>query len=182
MQPRFIGAAFFLGFLFALTEETQGSSISADAQWTLKTEQSAIDRRNLGDERENTGQNGSNDGGSLGIVDERGRLHQNKEADNSGLEKRRGDRVIRNERNYTDGEEDDNMDEDEGAEFMDDNCTHPRQPFPWYNNSCDLIHAECRGKSELIDYLAFVLCDLPKAQVPIYAQCLCFTIIMSACM
>lgn len=75
--------------------------------------------------------------------------------------------------NYTADEEEDREgggvhdedgdDEEEGK--IQDNCTHPRQPFPWYNDSCDFVHAECGGKSELIDYLAFVLCDLPKAQV-----------------
>ena len=48
---------------------------------------------------------------------------------------------------------------------QEDNCTHPRQPMPRYNDSCNFVHAECKDKSELIDYLAFVLCDLPKAQV-----------------
>lgn len=67
--------------------------------------------------------------------------------------------------NYTGvgGEEE----EEEGGtvEVIEDNCTHPRQPFPGYNDSCDFVHAECEGKAELFDYLAFVLCDLPKAQV-----------------
>lgn len=61
-----------------------------------------------------------------------------------------------------------NMGEEESGvvgEVVSDNCTHPRQPLPRYNNSCDFVHAECGGKAELIDYLAFVLCDLPRAQV-----------------
>jgi len=67
-----------------------------------------------------------------------------------------------------DEEKDEVHEEVDGEEeIFEDNCTHPRQPFPLYNDSCDLVHAECRGKSELIDYLAFVLCDLPKAQVGI---------------
>lgn len=57
-----------------------------------------------------------------------------------------------------------------GENSQEDNCTHPRQPLPRYNNSCDFVHAECKDKSELIDYLAFVLCDLPKAQV--YTCCI----------
>lgn len=46
-----------------------------------------------------------------------------------------------------------------------DNCTRPSQPLPWYNNSCDFVRAECKNKAELIDYLAFMFCDLPKVQV-----------------
>lgn len=53
---------------------------------------------------------------------------------------------------------------EEGGEEEANNCTHPRQPLPRYNDSCDFVHAECEGQAELIDYLAFVLCDLPKAQ------------------
>lgn len=69
-------------------------------------------------------------------------------------------------RNYTQVEEDGGGGEGEDtSEGADDNCTHPRQPMPRYNDSCDFVHAECEGKVELIDYLAFVLCDLPKAQV-----------------
>ena len=57
--------------------------------------------------------------------------------------------------------------EEEGTEddLMSDNCTHPRQPLPRYNDSCEFVHEECEGKAKLIDYLSFVLCDLPKAQV-----------------
>ena len=66
--------------------------------------------------------------------------------------------------NYTgeDGEE------GEGTEVSElgDNCTRPQQPHdPLYNDSCAFVHAECEDKAELFDYLAFVLCDLPKAQV-----------------
>lgn len=47
-----------------------------------------------------------------------------------------------------------------------DNCMHPRQSHePRYNDSCAFVHGECEDQSELFDYLAFVLCDLPKAQV-----------------
>lgn len=65
--------------------------------------------------------------------------------------------------------------EEEGqGEDHADNCTHPRHPLPRYNDSCDFVHAECEGQSELIDYLAFVLCDLRKAQVYLYlCSCLC---------
>ncbi len=63
-----------------------------------------------------------------------------------------------------DGEEVHETEEEEEEKIPEDNCTHPRQ-HPMYNDSCDFVHAECGGKSELIDYLAFVLCDLPKAQV-----------------
>ena len=62
--------------------------------------------------------------------------------------------------NYSESEE-----ETVTNESSEDNCTHPRQPMPLYNDSCDFVHAECEGKSELIDYLAFVLCNLPRAQV-----------------
>ena len=83
-------------------------------------------------------------------------------------------RLVEREKDYSpfgnhtfegDEEKDEDHEEEEEEEMFEDNCTHPRQPFPLYNDSCDLVHAECRGKSELIDYLAFVLCDLPKAQV-----------------
>ena len=47
----------------------------------------------------------------------------------------------------------------------DDNCTHPTEPLPYYNNSCEFVHAECADKAELIDYLAFVCCDLAVLQV-----------------
>lgn len=58
-------------------------------------------------------------------------------------------------------------DEQEGAsgESLLDNCTHPRQPLPQYNDSCTFVHAVCEGKAELINYLALILCDLPKAEV-----------------
>lgn len=170
MLPRFILAAIFLGVI-ALTEEIHGSrrNSASDAQWSLETKQLAIDGRKPGArERGKEGQYGGGDydGGGLDSEDEihrRGRLHQSKEEDGGG-EKRLGNRLVRDERNYTD-EDEGGEEEDESAKYTDDNCTHPRQPYPWYNDSCDFVHAECRGKSELIDYLAFVLCDLPKAQV-----------------
>ncbi len=68
--------------------------------------------------------------------------------------------------NTTDGEDkEEEEDEEEEGEDLESNCTHPRQPLPLYNDSCDYVHVECRSKSELIDYLAFVLCTLPEAQV-----------------
>ncbi len=68
-------------------------------------------------------------------------------------------------RNYTGGEGGTSGIEEEEMEEVEDNCTHPHQPLPQYNDSCDFVHAECSDKTELIDYLAFVLCDLPNAQV-----------------
>lgn len=46
-----------------------------------------------------------------------------------------------------------------------DNCTNPRNPPQKYKTSCDFVHDECAGKAELIDYMAFVVCDLPTVQV-----------------
>ena len=46
-----------------------------------------------------------------------------------------------------------------------DNCTNPRNPPQKYKNSCDFVHNECASKAELIDYMAFVVCDLPSVQV-----------------
>ena len=46
-----------------------------------------------------------------------------------------------------------------------DNCTNPRNPPQKYKSSCDFVHDECAGKAELIDYMAFVVCSLPSAQV-----------------
>lgn len=47
----------------------------------------------------------------------------------------------------------------------DDNCTHPTEPQPRYNSSCEFVHAECADKAELVDYLAFICCDLAVLQV-----------------
>ena len=46
-----------------------------------------------------------------------------------------------------------------------DNCSAPRAPHPGYNNSCDFVLQECSGNVQLINYLAFVLCDLQHVQV-----------------
>ena len=46
-----------------------------------------------------------------------------------------------------------------------DNCTNPQEDYEGYNTSCEFVLEECGHKSELIDYLAFVLCDLPHLQV-----------------
>lgn len=48
-----------------------------------------------------------------------------------------------------------------------DNCTNPRNPPQKYKNSCDFVHDECASKAELIDYMAFVVCNLPSVQVSI---------------
>ncbi len=45
-----------------------------------------------------------------------------------------------------------------------DNCTDPNDKGS-YESSCQLVLAECSKKSELIDYLAFVVCDLPYMEV-----------------
>ena len=44
-------------------------------------------------------------------------------------------------------------------------CSNPRNPQPLYNNSCEYVHAECSHKVHLVDYLAFVLCDLKHVKV-----------------
>ena len=46
-----------------------------------------------------------------------------------------------------------------------ENCTSPRHHLPKYNSSCELVHSECKGKVQLINYLSFVVCDLKSAQV-----------------
>lgn len=46
-----------------------------------------------------------------------------------------------------------------------DNCTNPRESKEAYNDSCEFVLEECQHKSELINYLAFVLCDLQDFQV-----------------
>lgn len=46
-----------------------------------------------------------------------------------------------------------------------DSCTNPRNPPQKYKNSCDFVHDECASKAELIDYMAFVVCNLPSVQV-----------------
>lgn len=46
-----------------------------------------------------------------------------------------------------------------------DNCTNPRNPPQKYKNSCDFVHDECASKAELIDYMAFVVCNLSSVQV-----------------
>ena len=45
------------------------------------------------------------------------------------------------------------------------NCTNPRSPPLMYNSSCAFVEAECSEEYELINYLAFVLCDLHRVQV-----------------
>lgn len=46
-----------------------------------------------------------------------------------------------------------------------DNCSAPGAPHPGYNNSCDFVLQECGGDVQLINYLAFILCDLQHVQV-----------------
>ncbi len=48
-----------------------------------------------------------------------------------------------------------------------DNCTDPRDKGS-YENTCQFVIAECGKKSELINYLAFALCDLPYLEVRMY--------------
>ncbi len=50
---------------------------------------------------------------------------------------------------------------------LSDNCTDPNDKGS-YESSCQLVLAECGKKSELIDYLAFVVCDLPYMEVCTY--------------
>ena len=45
------------------------------------------------------------------------------------------------------------------------NCTNPRHPPQNYKSSCDFVRTECAEKAELIDYMAFVVCDLRSVQV-----------------
>ena len=45
------------------------------------------------------------------------------------------------------------------------NCTNPRYPPQNYKNSCEFVRTECAEKAELIDYMAFVVCDLTAVQV-----------------
>ena len=46
-----------------------------------------------------------------------------------------------------------------------ENCTSLQHHSPMYNSSCELVHTECRGKVQLINYLSFVVCDLKSVQV-----------------
>ena len=46
-----------------------------------------------------------------------------------------------------------------------DNCTDPRHPPRSYTTSCDFVHAECSKKAKLMDYMAFIVCDLTSVQV-----------------
>ena len=46
------------------------------------------------------------------------------------------------------------------------NCTSPQNPpRPLYNNSCQFVHAACTGQSQLLNYLAFVVCSLSDMKV-----------------
>ena len=46
------------------------------------------------------------------------------------------------------------------------NCTAPRDyPKYWYNSSCQYVHEECAGQSQLLNYLAFVVCTLDNVKV-----------------
>ncbi len=51
-----------------------------------------------------------------------------------------------------------------GSNSNNDNCTDPHDKGS-YESTCQFVKAECGKKSELIDYLAFVLCDLPYIEV-----------------
>lgn len=54
----------------------------------------------------------------------------------------------------------------ESNNSQNDNCTDPHDKGS-YENTCQFVIAECGKKSELINYLAFVLCDLPDLEVRI---------------
>lgn len=60
-----------------------------------------------------------------------------------------------------------NSGSDDGQRYNEgsDNCTNPRHPPQNYKSSCDFVHAECAEKAELIDYMAFVVCNLTSVQV-----------------
>ena len=167
MQHRIIMAEFFLGLVFALRATVGVQGNYGSEELTVEVELPTIEMHRLqnygggGSQQNNVLYNGGNSGTGEDVHG-RGRPHRSKE------EVGMVHRDVRDEKNYTSGDdpgEDDDNEETESSEY-DDNCTHPRQYFPQYNDSCDFVHAECTGKSELIDYLAFVLCDLPKAQVP----------------
>ena len=68
-------------------------------------------------------------------------------------------------------------DEEEGiVEVIEDNCTHPRQPFPRYNDSCDFVHAECEGKAELYVCMQThpYMCTCVHADAPLHVHtCAC---------
>ena len=49
-----------------------------------------------------------------------------------------------------------------------ENCTSLQHDSLDYNSSCELVHNECQGKVQLINYLAFVVCDLKSVQVQVY--------------
>ncbi len=53
-------------------------------------------------------------------------------------------------------------DQDNDGDFdFDGNCSNIRDvPNALYNNSCQVVQAECEGTYELFNYLQFVTCDL----------------------
>lgn len=52
-----------------------------------------------------------------------------------------------------------------GDDDDDDNCTAPRGEHDGYNNSCAFVLDQCQDEVSLVNYLAFVLCDLADVQV-----------------
>lgn len=60
-----------------------------------------------------------------------------------------------------------NNSSDGGQQYNEDsgNCTNPRHPPQKYKSSCEFVRTECADKAELIDYIAFVVCDLTSVQV-----------------
>lgn len=70
------------------------------------------------------------------------------------------------------GEDEEGPGEDEEPDNEEEeSCTEPRQPQPKYNNSCEYIHSECKGKTKLVNYLSLVVCDLRVAQVANFTHC-----------
>lgn len=60
-----------------------------------------------------------------------------------------------------------NNSSDDGQQYNEGsgNCTNPRHPPQNYKSSCEFVRTECTEKAELIDYIAFVVCDLTSVQV-----------------
>jgi len=72
------------------------------------------------------------------------------------------------------GDEEDPGEDEEPDNEEEERCTEPRQPQPKYNNSCEYIHSECKGKTKLVNYLSLVVCDLRVAQVANYTHVACY--------
>ena len=61
-----------------------------------------------------------------------------------------------------------------------DNCSNPHDHGD-YQNSCQFVLAECSKKSELINYLAFVVCDLPHLEVNVLCVRVCVGVGVCVC-